>query len=75
MGCGLGMAHHYYMPGMGNKAQPLVGGPPPSQAGLGRAQRWDLHRGETNGLPESIGWLRRLSRERKEQWDAPCGLR
>ena len=58
MGHGLGMPHHYHTSGVGNKTQPHANGPPPSQAGLGRAHKWDLHRGKTNGLPESIGWLR-----------------
>ena len=63
-GHGLGMAHHYHMPGTRNKAPLHVGGPPPSQAGLGKAQLWDLRLGETIGLPESIGRLRQMPRDR-----------
>ena len=58
IGRGLGMAHHYCTLGVKNKAQLHAGSSPPSQAGLGKAQLWDLHPGETNRLPESIGWLR-----------------
>ena len=53
------MAHHYRMPGIRNRAQPHVGSPLPSQAGPRRAQRWNLHQGETNGPPELIGQPRR----------------
>ena len=63
-GRGLGMAHHYRTPGVRNKAPPRTGGPLPSQAGLGKAQLWDLHPGETIGLPESIRWLRQKLRDR-----------
>ena len=58
-GRGLGMAHHYCNPGVGNKAQPHANDPPPSQAGFGRAHKWNLHRGEANGSPKSIERLGR----------------
>ena len=63
-GRGLGMAHHYRTPGVRNKAPPRTGGPLPSQAGLGKAQRQDLRPRETNGLPESIGRLKQTLRDR-----------
>ena len=64
MGHGLGMAHHYRMPDMRNKAPLRAGGPLPSQVGLGKAQLRDLRPGETNGLLESIERLRRMLRDR-----------
>ena len=38
-GRGLGGAHHYHNPSMGNEAQPHANDPPPSQAGFGGAHR------------------------------------
>ena len=38
----------------GRGPPPRADGPPPSEAGFGKAQLWDLHLGETIGLPESI---------------------
>ena len=63
-GRGLGMAHHYRTTGTRNKAPPRAGGPPPSQARLGKAQLQDLRPGETIGLPESIGRLKQTLRDR-----------
>jgi hypothetical protein len=57
MGRGLRMAHHYRTPGVRNKVPLRAGGPPSSQAGLRKAQMTGSLLGETNGLPESIGWL------------------
>ena len=64
MGHGLGMAHHYHTPGTKTKASPCVGGPPPSQEGLGKTQLWDLRPRETIGLPKSIERLRKMLRDR-----------
>ena len=52
MGRDLGMAHHYRTSGARNKAPLRVGGPPPSQARLGKAQATGSLPGETNGLPK-----------------------
>ena len=63
-GYGLGMAHHYRTLGARNKVPLSAGGPPPSQAGLGKTQLRDLRPGETIGLPESIERLRKTPRDR-----------
>ena len=63
-GRGLGMAHHYRTPGVRNKVPPRTGGPPPSQAELGKAQLWDLRLRETIGLPKSIERLRKMPTDR-----------
>ena len=55
MGRGLGRVHHYRNPSTGNKAQLHANNPLPSQEGFGRAHQWNLHRGEANGSPKSIG--------------------
>ena len=62
-GCGLGMAHHYRTPGAKTKASPRVGGPPPSQARLGKTQLRDLHLRETIGLPK----VNRMAQENAER--------
>ena len=66
-GHSLGMAHHYRTPGVRNKAQPHVGGSPPPQTGPGRAQRRNLHQGETKGPPQSIRRPRRMPSDGVEE--------
>ena len=63
-GRGLGRAHRYRNPSVGNKVQLHANDPLPSQAGFRRAHQWNLHRGEANGSPESIERLRWLLRVR-----------
>ena len=67
IGCGLGMAHHYRTLGVRNKAQSHAGCSSPSQAGPRRAQRRNLHQGETNMPPESIGWPRQTPSDGVEE--------
>ena len=69
-GCGLGMAHYYRTLGTRNKAYPHAGRSSPSQARPGRAQRWNLHQGETNGPPELI---RRPKRTPSDGVEEPNG--
>ena len=59
-GHGLGMAHHYRTSGTRNKAHPHTGDSPLPQEGPGRTQQRNLHQGEPNRPPGSIGQPRRM---------------